>query len=173
MTDDRHDQQSAQRAAPVARVARHAIGDGGDIPLGAHLVTSRRSYSHHGIHVGAGRVVHYAGFSSGLHRGPVEEVPLAEFADGRPVHIKCAANARYSGAEVAARARSRLGEDRYRLTTNNCEHFCEWCVHGESRSEQVDSIFSSPRRTLAFALALCHQLVSENVGQRRDDACAV
>jgi Lecithin retinol acyltransferase len=27
--------------------------------------------------------------------------------------------------EVMRRARSRLGEDRYRLLSNNCEHFCE------------------------------------------------
>jgi len=51
---------------------------------------------------------------------------------------------------VVARARSRLGENRYRLTTNNCEHFCEWCLSGESRSEQVERIV---RRAHAAVLA--------------------
>ena len=32
----------------------------------------------------------------------------------------------------------RLGEDCYSVLTNNCEHFCEWCVRGEHRSYQVD-----------------------------------
>jgi Lecithin retinol acyltransferase len=41
---------------------------------------------------------------------------------------------------VVVRARSRLGEDRYRLTTNNCEHFCHWCLTGEPRSAQVDRL---------------------------------
>ena len=34
-------------------------------PLGSHVVTSRRGYTHHGIFVGDGRVVHYAGLSRG------------------------------------------------------------------------------------------------------------
>jgi hypothetical protein len=44
------------------------------------LVTLRRGYSHHGIYVGDGKVVHYAGLCSAWHRGPVEEVLLEHFA---------------------------------------------------------------------------------------------
>lgn len=36
-----------------------ADGDGA-IPLGAHLVSPRKRYRHHGIYVGNGRVIHYA-----------------------------------------------------------------------------------------------------------------
>jgi hypothetical protein len=32
---------------------------------------------------------------------------------------------------------SRLGERRYRILTNNCEHFCEWCLNGASRSHRT------------------------------------
>jgi len=39
------------------------------------LFTPRRGYLHHGIYVGARKVVHYSGFTHGLRRGPVEEVP--------------------------------------------------------------------------------------------------
>src|SRR5262245_59687729 len=49
---------------------------GGDPPLAAHLVTPRALYTHHGIYVGNGRVIHYAGLAHGLRRGPVEEVSL-------------------------------------------------------------------------------------------------
>ena len=28
--------------------------------LGAHLISPRNGYSHHGIYVGSGRVIHYA-----------------------------------------------------------------------------------------------------------------
>lgn len=152
MTNDREHEQSAHRDA-------RSLVDA--FPLGAHLVTSRRSYVHHGIYVGNGKVVHYAGFSSGIHRGPVAEVSLAEFADGRAIRVKPSAGGAFPPDQIAARARSRLGEDRYRLTTNNCEHFCEWCVHGESRSEQVDTVFSSPRRALAFVVALCGELIAD------------
>src|SRR5258707_11780449 len=54
-------------------------------PMGAHIVTERRGYTHHGIYVGAGKVVHYAGLSRGLRRGPVEEISLSRFAAGHRV----------------------------------------------------------------------------------------
>ena len=37
-------------------------------------------------------------------------------------------------------ARLRLGENRYHLLTNNCEHFCEWFIRGEHRGHQVDEL---------------------------------
>ncbi len=109
--------------------------------IGAHLVTPRRGYTHHGIYVGANRVVHYAGWSrAALTCRPVEEVSLEEFAGGRGVRVVADSQARYAPADIAARARSRLGEDRYRIASNNCEHFCHWCLSGESRSVQVDRL---------------------------------
>jgi hypothetical protein len=114
-------------------------------PLGSHLVTPRRGYLHHGIYVGDGKVVHYAGLASGLQRGPVEEVPLARFTRGRPVWVKSHAPSNFECAEVIQRARSRVGEDCYRLLTNNCEHFCEWCLRGEHRSYQVEALLARLR----------------------------
>lgn len=114
-------------------------------PLGAHMLTPRRGYTHHGIYVGRSRVVHYRGFSRGLCRGPVEEVPLCQFSQGRPIWI-CPEDT--NGAhpeEVVRRARLRVGENRYRVFTNNCEHFCEWCVRGEPRSYQVDAFIAGCR----------------------------
>jgi len=43
------------------------------------------------------------------------------------------------------RARSRLGEKRYRLLTNNCEHFVEWCLHDLPRSFQAETALAYPR----------------------------
>ncbi len=107
-------------------------------PLGAHLSASRHGYSHHGVYVGRGRVVHYSGLSGGFWQcGPVEEVPLSRFAGGWAVRIVEHPEARYSPEEIARRARSRLGEDDYRLFSNNCEHFCNWCLSGVSHSAQV------------------------------------
>ncbi len=107
-------------------------------PLGAHVVTSRTGYTHHGIHIGDGKVVHYAGLSRGWRRGPVEEVSIAEFSRGRPLRVRSHLNPRFDRDEVIERARSRLGEDRYLILSNNCEHFCEWCVCGESRCRQIE-----------------------------------
>ena len=108
--------------------------------IGAHIMTPRRAYTHHGIYVGEGRVVQYPGLSRGLRRGPVEEVSLCEFAQGREIWMRLAETSHFSPADVVRRARLRLGENRYHPLTNNCEHFCEWCVRGEARSHQVDEL---------------------------------
>jgi Lecithin retinol acyltransferase len=123
-------------------------------PLGSHLVTPRRGYLHHGIYVGARKVVHYSGFTNGLRRGPVEEVPVAHFARGQRVWVRSDASSDFDVREVICRARSRVGEDRYRLLTNNCEHFCEWCLYGAARSLQVEAWLALPRLTLLATLRL-------------------
>jgi Lecithin retinol acyltransferase len=109
-----------------------------DWPLGAHLVSPRRGYLHHGLYAGGGRVIHYAGFNRAFRRGPVEEVALAHFTRGRSVQVLPRPTPQFSGAAAVQRARARLGENRYRVWSNNCEHFVEWCVSGTSRSVQVD-----------------------------------
>jgi hypothetical protein len=95
--------------------------------------------------VGDGKVVHYAGLADGLRRGPVEEVPLARFTRGRPLWVKSHVPSNFECQEVIRRARSRVGEDCYRLLTNNCEHFCEWCLRGEPRSYQVEALLARLR----------------------------
>ncbi len=108
-------------------------------PLGGHLGTPRFGYLHHGIYVGGGYVVHYSGYAYGLHRGPVEEIELARFTAGRSLWVASNAKSIFDRSEVVRRARSRIGESCYRLLTNNCEHFCEWCLNGEQRSYQVEA----------------------------------
>ncbi|MDB5989189.1 MAG: hypothetical protein JWQ10_592 [Herbaspirillum sp.] len=120
---------------------------------GTHLVTPRHGYHHHGIYVGEGQVMHYGGLCRSLHRGPVEEVSIARFAAGRTIRIKPSPLPKYAGQEAVRRARSRLGENRYRLLTNNCEHFCTWCVYGESYSEQVEECRAFPRVALLATLS--------------------
>jgi hypothetical protein len=122
-------------------------------PLGAHLTTCRRGYTHHGIYVGQGRVVHYSGFSGFWQCGPVEEVSLPRFALAHAVRVVEHERSPYSSREIVRRARSRIGENDYRLLTNNCEHFCNWCLCGVSRSAQVDRRWQLPIRLL---VALFH-----------------
>jgi hypothetical protein len=119
-------------------------------PVGAHVVTPWLGFAHHGIHVGEGKVVHYGALEYDIIRRPVEEVTLAEFARGRPVFLVSHAQAMLEADEVVRRARSRIGENRYRLLSMNCEHFAEWCLHGEHRSFQVESALDFPRRAGEF-----------------------
>lgn len=133
---------------------------GGEEPaLGAHLVTPRLAFAHHGIYVGGGNVVHYGALACRFRRAPVEEVSLAFFAHGHALFVRAHTASRFDCQEVTERARSRLGENRYSLLGNNCEHFCEWCVHGISRSLQVERVLKFPvafsRRVRAAYSLIC------------------
>lgn len=105
---------------------------------GMHLVSPRRGFEHHGIYAGNGRVIQYTGFKGWLRIGPVEEVSLQEFSRGNGFTVRPAG--RFSPEEALERARSRLGENLYRVLSNNCEHFARWCVSGVSRSFQVERL---------------------------------
>jgi hypothetical protein len=67
--------------------------------------------------------------------------------------MKWTPTARYTGMLAAQRALSRVGEDRYRVMTNNCEHFCAWCLDGESRSRQIERWLAWPRAAARATLA--------------------
>ncbi len=124
-----------------------------ELEPGTHLVTPRRSYTHHGIYCGAERVVHYAGLCRHRIRGPIEEVAVADFSHGGPLAYVPRPLARYQGRAVVVRARSRIGEDAYDLLTNNCEHFCNWCLDGRAYSDQVDAFMQLPGRLVEKMLA--------------------
>jgi hypothetical protein len=127
---------------------------------GAHLVTQRRGYAHHGIYVGGGKVVHYAGYAGAAQRGPVAEVTLDDFAAGHAIAVVPHPLPTFAGQEAVRRARSRLGENSYRLLTNNCEHFCAWCLFGESRSEQVHACLTRPHAGLRALICLVSALLA-------------
>ncbi|MEX3916394.1 lecithin retinol acyltransferase family protein [Paraburkholderia sp. BR10872] len=93
----------------------------------------------------------------GFGRGPVEVISLQLFSAGFGFEIVQHPHALYTGVEVARRAASRLGEQDYRLLTNNCEHLCMWCVAGHGKSDQVDACIRNPARAVRvlFTLFFC------------------
>ena len=153
------------------------LGSLDQLPPGSHLVTPRRGFAHHGIYVGGGNVVHYKSVVRQLRRLPVEEVSLASFAQGRAIWVRAHREPRFDRTEVMRRARSRLGEDRYRILSNNCEHFCEWCLRDEQRSYQVESLLALPRRLARAILSLsqlhCRFLVCMSTPRLRSTAAAI
>ena len=147
------------RKPPAAAATSQIAGPRQGILLpGMHLVTSRLGYVHHGVYVGRGMVVHYAGLCQLLHSGPVEEVTLSRFSMGRAVRIVEHSESKYSPQEIVLRARSRLGENEYHVLRNNCEHFCNWCVSGRSRSTQVERPLASALRALVSAVHCARRL---------------
>ena len=133
--------------------------------IGDHIFVDRsvlgiKLYEHHGIYVGDDMVVHYNGLARGIvfekscfeeilsnvvpldkrNVAKVEMTSLEEFTSGDILQIKKHANAPFSGVDIALCAKSRIGEQKYNLLINNCEHFCNECVFGEHVSEQVQNV---------------------------------
>ena len=105
-------------------------------------------YQHHGIELPDGtmcensppgvRIVGYADFARGL---PTQVTNPEASPDERHLAVR--------------RALSRVGERRYSLTSNNCEHFANWCTTGIAISQQVIAwIASFYRLALAFVSAM-------------------
>jgi hypothetical protein len=168
----RHDRRSRPQSwgVGVCRDDRLLAGNE-EPPLGAHLVTPRFVYAHHGVYVGGGAVVHYAAFAKHWHRGPVEETSLRCFAHRHPVWVRAGRPDGLQAAQIVGRARSRLGEDRYRFFSNNCEHFSEWCVNGEHRSPQVEHLLT-PLRCVSRALNDLLRLLNATSPRGGDGRCA-
>ncbi|MBC3385478.1 lecithin retinol acyltransferase family protein [Pseudomonas sp. SWRI179] len=137
----------------------HVERSGATLPIGAHLISPRGFYLHHGIYLGDLKVAHYSGFSGSLRSGPIEVIDLEHFAHGKPVWI-AQEPYEFSNDEVVRRALSRIGENRYRILSNNCEHFCNWCISGKHYSAQVDAYFQRPRDLFALISTLEPQLIA-------------
>ena len=100
-----------------------------------HLQAPRQHglFKHHGIDLGDGTVAHY------LEGREILRSPRLEFSRGQPITAVPYAPADCSPTGVTLRrAMGRLGEQRYNLLFNNCEHFAHWCKTGRHRSSQVE-----------------------------------
>lgn len=99
---------------------------------GNHIYINCGIYCHHGIYVGNNKVIHY------LSKG-ISLTDMKTFSKGYPIKIKQHIFKKDKN-EIVSRAYSRLGENRYNLIFNNCEHFATWCCTGVSVSMQVVTI---------------------------------
>ncbi len=122
------------------------------IRKGDHLYVYKAggTYSHHGLYVGDGNVVHYAGFAKKFSRAPIEIVTLEEFAGGCTIYLKKYNQRRFERDSVVDRAISRVGENCYSIFNNNCEHFVFWCITGKHKSKQVNRSIISINTNLAL-----------------------
>jgi hypothetical protein len=100
-----------------------------------HLQAPRRHglFMHHGIDLGDGSVAHY------LEGREILRSQREEFSRGQLITAVDYPEGDCSPAGVVLRrAMGRLGEQRYNLLFNNCEHFAHWCKTGRHRSSQVE-----------------------------------
>lgn len=97
----------------------------------------RGTWTHHGIDMGDGTVVHFSGEPFRTHLAQVVRDPWEVFCEGEtPVVVHYPSNAR-DPEEVVEVALSHLGRKGYKLWANNCEHFASYCKTGKPCSPQV------------------------------------
>lgn len=125
--------------------------------LGTHLKVMRTGYTHHGVYVGNGYVVHYSGFAEMFKKGKIELTSIDDFmGDAKALYrVRYPAKCNFfSDDEICERALSRLNENSYHLVTNNCEHFATWCVTDVKRSEQVEAVKDTTTTVIISANAV-------------------
>jgi len=94
-----------------------AIGD--QVYVYRELLNLKGLYQHHGIDCGDGTIIHYRKPSE-----VVEQTSLEIFARGNRVYIREYIEGFCFIPEIVVhRAIARLGEQKYNLLFNNCEHF--------------------------------------------------
>lgn len=67
----------------------------------------------------------------------IREVAFEDFARGGTTSVQNPDATAAERAQAVGRAASRIGERRYSLGVNNCEHFANWCATGVAISHQV------------------------------------
>jgi hypothetical protein len=119
---------------------------------GDHLYVYCGGFSHHGIDIGDGQVVHFdstpwrklLGLDTAGRPAMIKCVSVEEFAHHRDIFVRDY-NPDSVPEVVATRACSRIGERGYHLFQNNCEHFAVWCKTGLSDSTQVRAFLDATR----------------------------
>ncbi|XP_070578385.1 phospholipase A and acyltransferase 2-like [Ptychodera flava] len=127
------------------------------------LEFTRGWYSHWGVYVGDGQVVHLTGENDGIGDdiGNPQHVFSVWGKQFNKAKVKCenfwnivydckaiinndkdGSQSAASVEEIVERAFSSLGEIGYNVLWNNCEHFAKWCRYGKKESSQVNGFLT-------------------------------
>lgn len=107
------------------------------LEIGTHVYVSRKLYTHHGIWLGNDQIVHYTGEPGDVKNAEIAVTSAEAFLKGGILKVRNYPSP-FPPAEIVARALIRLGEKRYNLLWNNCEHFAVWARLGQPKSQQID-----------------------------------
>lgn len=163
-------------------VTHYQVGD--HIKITGSIPVFGQMYDHHGLVSQVDpdtkqitHIIHYQRFRH-QEKHQVQESTLEEFLEGRSpelielvldrekeekeekegTHQKKKKNGiLYSREESIVRARSKLGETKFHVLKNNCEHFVSWCQRGKHKSKQISLwslLASSAVAVLATSLLL-------------------
>ncbi len=107
-----------------------------DLNLGDHIYVRRLVYSHHGIYMGDGTVIHYTGEEKEKKDPLIRETGIEDFLkDGKLKRRSY--KKRLQPSETFSLAKKHLSDNSYSLAFNNCEHFATYCATGKRKSRQL------------------------------------
>lgn len=100
-----------------------------ELQLADHLCVQRIGYTHHGLYIGNGYVLHYSD-------GYIKSDSLDDFQGVSTINV-VNSTILYSKDTVVSRGYSKLGQGNYNVAFNNCEHFVTWCRSGGKTSDTI------------------------------------
>src|SRR5215471_7861470 len=109
--------------------------------FGDHVYVDRGGYSHHGVDMGDGRVIHFASTNGKKCDAVIHWASIREFAGTGRVQVR-PYGVRFGAHETVRWAQSMVGQTGYDLFANNCEHFATWCTTEAHSSAQVEAAAS-------------------------------
>ncbi len=110
---------------------------------GDHIYVKRkgRFYTHHGIYIGDGKVIHFAGSIREKINPVVHETDLSRFLKDGILRRRDYKQGLPASKTIRI-AREQLSDRSYSMIWNNCEHFATYCATGKKKSQQVKRILS-------------------------------
>jgi len=122
---------------------------------GDHIYVKRKTrfYTHHGIYIGEGKVIHFTGSVREKVDPEVCETDLARFLKGETLKRRNYQK-RLSATETICIAKKQLSNKNFSMIWNNCEHFATYCTTGKKKSRQVKRALSGLSTIIGTGVAL-------------------
>ncbi|GLH58118.1 lecithin retinol acyltransferase family protein [Helicobacter ailurogastricus] len=93
----------------------------------------RDAFSHSGVYIGGGEIMHFT-----RKLGRISRCKAKEFSDGKPIFVSCKGKKAVGYKKAAIYAEEHEDEERdYDLTDNNCHGFVVECFTGNKQSEAI------------------------------------
>ena len=123
---------------------------------GDHIKVKRLGgiYTHHGIDMGDGTVMHFSGEPLRQRQAKVCREAMDTFLEGGKAKVVRYGDAAQDPDVVIETAETEMGKTGYRLLFGNCEHFACYCVTGQWRSRQATRAIAGATMALAGTVAL-------------------
>ncbi|MFO7888357.1 MAG: lecithin retinol acyltransferase family protein [Eubacteriales bacterium] len=108
------------------------------------LIARTVYYKHYGIQVNENEIIHfYCPSILKLKKGIVEKISIEKFIgiNGK-LEYENNVSIKLESEQIIVRAEKYLNTDfgGYKIRSNNCEHFSNWCFTGEKRTKQSPGI---------------------------------